>query len=401
MDNFSKNEILNFVLSNGIIDINTIQKQIDMNERRKYLEMHPYSIWEGSNGKWYTYFPKEDGGRVQKNRSTREALEDLIIESVKREIESPTVKQVFFEWHRKRLDRGEIEKSTYSRYERVFEQCFGSIAKKEIRKIDEADIEDFVKSTIHNFNLTQKAFSNMRTILYGIFKYAKKKGYVDYSIKQTLGDIQFSKKEFSKITHEDNEQVFMVHEENRIVSYLEKNIDLINLGLLLIFKTGLRIGELVALEKSDILSNKISVTKTETIYVDDDGTHYDIKDFPKTEAGLRCAIVPDNYLWIIKEIKKLCPFGKYMFMSDGQRIRSYIFRTRLYALCKKLGIVIKSPHKIRKTYGSILYDAEGISESFIIRQMGHTDISCLKKHYYYNRMEIDEQVEMLNSAKVL
>ncbi len=401
MPSLSKNEILNFALENGMLDINTIQEQIEMNERQKYLEMHPYRIWQGTNGKWYTYLPKENGGRVQKNRTTRKAIEDLIVESIKKDIESPTVKQVFYEWHNKRLERGEIEKSTYSRYERVFEQCFGSIENKEMKKIGKADVVDFVKDTINNLNLTRKAYSNMRTIIYGIFIRAEEKGYIDYDINLVISKIKFSKKEFKRTTHEDNEMVFMVREENKIVPYLEQNIDLINLGLLLIFKTGLRIGELVALEKTDVLLNRLSITKTETIYTDKTGTHYEIKYFPKTEAGIRDAIVPNNYLWIFKEIKKLCPFGDYLFMENGERIRSYVFRTRLYTLCRKLGIVVKSPHKIRKTYGSILYDADEISEGFIIQQMGHTDISCLKKHYYYNRMETDEQVEMLNNAKVL
>ena len=401
MPSLSKNEILNFALENGMLDINTIQEQIEMNERQKYLEMHPYRIWQGTNGKWYTYLPQENGGRVQKNRTTRKAIENLIVESIKKDVESPTVKQVFYEWHNKRLERGEIEKSTYSRYERVFEQCFRSIGNKEIKKIDKADVVDFVKDTIRNLNLTRKAYSNMRTIIYGIFIRAEEKGYIDYDINLVLAKIKFSKKEFKRITHEDNEMVFMVREENKIVPYLEQNIDLINLGLLLIFKTGLRIGELVALEKTDVLINRLSITKTETIYTDKNGTHYEIKDFPKTEAGIRDAIVPNNYLWIFKEIKRLCPFGNYLFMENGERIKSYIFRTRLYTLCKQLGIVVKSPHKIRKTYGSILYDADGISEAFIMQQMGHTDISCLKKHYYFNRMETDEQVEMLNNAKVL
>lgn len=401
MPSLSKNEILNFALENGMLDINTIQEQIEMNERQKYLDMHPYRIWQGTNGKWYTYLPQENGGRVQKNRTTKKAIEDLIVESIKKEFDSPTVKQVFYEWHNKRLERGEIEKSTYSRYERVFEQCFGSIENKEIKKIDKADVVDFVKDTISNLDLTRKAYSNMRTIIYGIFIRAEEKGYIDYDINLVLAKIKFSKKEFKRTTHEDNEMVFMVREENKIVPYLEQNIDLINLGLLLIFKTGLRIGELVALEKTDVLLNRLSITKTETIYTDKAGTHYEIKYFPKTEAGIRDAIVPNNYLWIFKEIKKLCPFGDYLFMENGERIRSYVFRTRLYTLCRKLGIVVKSPHKIRKTYGSILYDADEISEAFIMQQMGHTDISCLKKHYYYNRMETDEQVEMLNNAKVL
>ena len=43
--------------------------------------------------------------------------------------------------------------------------------------------------------------------------------------------------------HEDNEQAFMLDEEAKIIEYLENNQDLLNLGLLLLFKTGLRIGD--------------------------------------------------------------------------------------------------------------------------------------------------------------
>ena len=38
----------------------------------------------------------------------------------------------------------------------------------------------------------------------------------------------------------------------------------------------------------------------------------------------------------------------------------------------------------------------------MIEKMGHTDISCLKKHYYYyNRMDSNEKMNMLNQAAVL
>ena len=210
------------------------------------------------------------------------------------------------------------------------------------------------------------------------------------------------KNEFKKVHHEDNEQVFMIQEEEKKLQYLEENQDLLNLGLLLLFKTGLRIGELTALKKGDIQGNLIHIPKTETIYQNAAGkTHYDIKNFPKTEAGVRDGIIPDNCKWILKRIRRLCPFGEYVFMQNNERIRSYVFRTRLYSNCKKLNIVMKSPHKVRKTYGSKLYDAGTIPESFMIEQMGHTDISCLKKHYYYNRMSSKEKQDILNSVNAL
>ena len=49
MNSLSEQEILKFAVDNGIIQIDTIQKQIEMNERIKYLEMHESKIWQSIN----------------------------------------------------------------------------------------------------------------------------------------------------------------------------------------------------------------------------------------------------------------------------------------------------------------------------------------------------------------
>lgn len=394
--------MLQYALDNGIISLDDVRKHVEQMKRQELLEKHQYKIWQGKDGEWYTNFYNDDGKRLIKHRKTLQALEDVIIDYMKGKVECPTMESVFLEWMKIRLERGEISNATYSRYLRDFKRYFEGIKSYKIQTFTELEIEDFMKRRIQELGLTRKAFSNMRTLIYGIFRYAKKKGLVKFSIKEAIGDIEFSKNEFKKIYHEDNEQVFMIEEEKKMVAYLQDNEDLLNMGLLLLFKTGLRIGELVALNKEDICENIIHITKTETIYQDEDGvTHYDIKYVPKTEAGIRDVIVPDNCVWILDRIRRLCPFGQYVFMQDGERIRSYVFRTRLYSNCKKLQIVVKSPHKVRKTYGSKLYDSDAITESFMIEQMGHTDITCLKKHYYYNRMSNNEKKDMLNQAAVL
>ena len=393
---------MQFIISNGMIDISDVQNSMEAMKRKELLEKHPYKIWQGKDGEWYTKLLEEDGTKKLRHRKTLKELEDVIIAHVRNRVECPTIETVFYEWMNIRLDRGEIEKSTYSRYERDFIRYFTKIKDWKIQSVTELQIEDFIKRTIQELSLTRKAFSNMRTLIYGIFRYAKKKKLIKFSIKSTMDDIEFSKNEFQKIFHEDNEQVFMLDEEAKIIEYLENNQDLLNLGLLLLFKTGLRIGELTSLKKEDIHERQIHISKTETIYQDKEGkTHYDIKLFPKTEAGIRDVIIPDNCVWILDKIRRLCPFGQYVFMQNGERIRSYVFRTRLYSNCKKLGIVVKSPHKIRKTYGSKLYDSGEVPEAFMMEQMGHTDISCLKKHYYYNRMNDKEKRQILNQVKTL
>lgn len=370
-------------------------------KKEELLSKHPYKIWQGKNGMWYTYIPDEKGGRKLRYRNSKIEIENLVIRYFRNKIESPTVREVFDEWIKKRLDREEIEKSTYSRYQRNFEENFSKIKDRKIRTISEIEIEDFLKDVIRDRRLSRKAYSNLRTLLYGIFRYAKKKGLVSYSIKQTVADIEFSKKEFTVNRYEDNERVFMLDEEERMTEYLMQNQDIMNLGLLLLFKTGLRIGELSVLTPADISGCNIHICKTETIYKGDDGKmHYEAKNSAKTFAGMRTVIIPKNYKWILDKIRYLNPFGEYLFMKNGKRIRSYQFRNRLRTNCKRTGVVVKTPHAVRRTYGTKLYDSD-IERSFIIQQMGHTDITCLEKNYYVNRKNDSEKEEMINRIKAI
>jgi integrase len=123
--------------------------------------------------------------------------------------------------------------------------------------------------------------------------------------------------------------------------------------------------------------------------------HRYVKESPKTEAGNRDVIIPDNWSWILKRLRMNNPFGEWVFMHNGKRYTADAFRKRIRTVCKKLSIDPKSPHKIRKTYGSILYDS-GVPKSLMCSQMGHTDVSCLEKHYYYNRNTDDEKEKYIN-----
>ena len=271
-----------------------------------------------------------------------------------------------------------------------------------IKSVTEIDIEDFLKKCVHEKSMSRKAYSNLRILMYGIFKYAKKKKFIDYDIKSVIDDIDFSKKEFAKNVKEDIEQVFFEQEEADIISYICDNPDIVNLGIMLMFKTGLRVGELCTLKQSDINGNIISIRRTETMFKDriTGKVHYDVKERPKTDAGIRNVIVKNDSLCILKKIRQLNPFGEFLFMRNGKRINYYVFRNRLYKDCRKKNAVVKSPHKVRKTYGTKLYNSN-IPESLICEQMGHTDISCLKKYYYFNRNTEEENKNEINKISNL
>lgn len=402
MDNLTEKELLNYAIENGIIDIDTISKKIEMNERKKYLEMHNNEVWQGSDGKWRTYFPDKSckNGRRTVKRTIRASVDDAIVEFYKEQENEPYIEQVFYQWVNDKISYGEISKQSYDRYETDFKRFFGGsrLAQVKFRYITEDMLEDFIKRTIHDMKLTSKAWGGLRILINGIFKYGKKKKYTEMSISQFMGDLDLSSKAFAKRTREKKKLVFTDEEIGMIVTHIYNNpTSIIGLGILFAFQTGLRPGELVALKWSDV-GDRLQVCKSEIRYKQDDGTYQlEVIDSTKTEAGMREVVLTDEARRLLKQIRLLNPFGEYIFMQDGKRKTGKAFTNKMYRICDGIGIERRSINKTRKTYATHLINAN-VNEVIIKEQMGHTEISTTRNYYYFNNCMKSEEENQVKNA---
>ena len=399
---YNVNAVLQYAVEHDMLDVQYVQDQIEMLKREELLKKHPYKIWQGKDGKWRTYLPDEEKGRSMKKRNTEAEIKNIVAEYWKEKTENPTVRELYDEWITDKLKRQEIVKETRDRYNRQFDESLQEFGKRRIKTIEEFDIEDTILNAIYEHDLTAKGYSNLRTLFYGIFKRAKKKKMVDFSITEVIADMDISKKSFRKVIKTDEELVFSEDETAKVTNYImESDLDILNLGILLYFKSGARPGELVALKREDVMGRVLHIRRTEIFYKGDDGENvYEVRDFPKTAAGIREVILPSSAEWVLKEIRKRNPFGEYLFEKNGERIRTYTFTSRLKTICRKLEIVNKSLNKIRKTYGTILLDS-GVEESLVIAQMGHTDIKTTKRYYYRNRKNLQQKSEVIDKVSGL
>lgn len=390
-------ELLKFAIENGMLDTALVQERIEMQKRKEILEKHPYKIYQGKDGNWYTYLPQGDARKKVKSNS-KQKVEDKVFAFWEEKECNPSVQEVFKCWISEKMSRNEIGRATYDRYNIDFEKYFTKLKDKRIKDINECYLEEFVKDSICDFHMTAKCFSNFRTLIYGIFKYAKKKKYVSFSITYTMQDMEISSRAFKKVVKNASDQVYLPCEKDKMETYLTNQLDIVNLGLLFMFKTGVRIGELSALRICDIQDYTVSINFTETRYKDEEGkVHYEVKEFPKSDAGIRFAILPEKYKWILDMILEMNPNGTYLFEKNGKRIKTYSFRRRLEYICSsKLDMVPKSPHKVRKTYGTILLDGN-VKESTILDTMGHSDINCTRNHYYFDRNGIEDKRKELDA----
>ena len=387
---------MHYIKENDIVDLSYMQEQVNMLKREELLKKHPYKIWKGSDRNWHTYFPDENEGRVPKKRARLEDLEEDIISFWREQSENPTVEEIFNEWNDRRLSLQKISNATHLRNCQIFNRHFKEFGKLKIRSLEEEEVSEFLEEQIPKFNLTAKAFSNLKTIMRGVLKRAKKRKLISFSVEEILQDLDTSDSEFKKVIKEDYEEVFNEEETPIIIKYLEENMDVMNLGILLMFISGARIGEVVTLKYSDFDENAFRIRRTETRYTDENGDYvYNVKEYPKSAAGIRTVVVPSDYEWVINGIRNRKTNDDYVFTKDGKRITTPAMRMHLKRVCVKLDIYPKSPHKIRKTYGTILMD-NNIDNRLIIEQMGHTDIMCSEKHYHRNRKSVQRKEEILS-----
>ena len=387
---------MRFIIDSGMINFSDVQNSMEEMKRNQLLEKHPYKIWEGNDGKWRTYLPddsKKDGRRMIKRNNLKD-VENAVIKYVKIQTENPTVEDVFHEWNDRRAELGKISKPTQERNRQVFKRHFTEFGRNRIKDISGQDICDFLEEQISRHNLSAKTFSNLKGITKGFLKRAKKRELISMNISDIFADMDLTETSFKKAVKEDEQEVFSDEEFRKAFDYLTANLDSKNIGILLMFVSGVRVGELVALKHSDFDGNSFKVRTR--IPKDDGGYDYQIKEFPKSAAGVRTVVVPETYVWLINKIRLCNPFGEYIFCDEkGKRMTTNCIRRRVERMCQTINIVRKSPHKIRKTYGSILLD-NNIDKRFITSQMGHTDITTTENYYHRNRRSIEAKSEILN-----
>ena len=389
---------LKYLIDSGIIDVPNIQSIIEMRQKQELLKNHPYKIWCGSNGKWYTYLPDEEKGRILKKKSTRKDIEDVIIQYQESVMSNPTIDDLFTEWNDHRRDIGRIAKSSHTRLRQVYDRHFKEFGKRRIANVKENEWIDFLEAQVFEHNLSSKAFASLKSVVRGMLKWAKRQGMITYSPELMLTELDLSDTVFSKKIKEDYEEVFDEDETQKMLSYLIGNRDIRNDGVILLFVSGVRVGELVGIKPQDIdlNSNTVKIRRTETRFKEGNDTIFAIKEYPKTKAGIREIVIPTSYSWLLKELSNKSKGHEFVFEEDGKRLTTLLIRKRIYSICKKVGVYKKSPHKIRATYDTILLD-NGVDKRTVKDQMGHSDISVSEKSYHRNRKSIKNKAVIIDA----
>lgn len=395
---YTSAEYLQAAIESGMIDLTTLHSQIEMAERKKYLEEHEQKVWQGKDGHWYTYLP-QNGKRGVVRRKELKAVEDAIVDFYRNEEINPDIRHIYESWITEKLEIGEVKKGTFDKYNTDFSRWFNDIEQTKIKSINEESLEMFIRGSIAKYGMSAKAYGNFRILVMGIFKYAKRKKLTAISITTLFKDLQISRKTFTQNPVDKRTQVFSDEETDIIINYLKEHNSHVHEGILLCFQTGIRVGELVALKYTDIEGGMLHIQRQEVKEKDEEG-HSVVKvvEYTKTEAGNRRVVLTKHALETIESLKAYSGGMEYIMQrQEGNRIRCSTVNKSLYKACEKCGIPPRSMHKVRRTYGTILIDS-GVDDSIIMDQMGHSDIVTTRKYYYYGRNSQENARKQIENA---
>lgn len=158
-------------------------------------------------------------------------------------------------------------------------------------------------------------------------------------------------------------------------------------GIILCLYTGLRIGELLALEWSDIDFSKAELSVTKTCYdgQDENGKNCRVTGTPKTESSKRTIPLPKQLIPHLREIKKRSA-SKYVVGNGSKVITVRSYQRSFELLLKKQHIPHHGFHALRHTFATRAIEC-GMDVKSLSEILGHKNPTITLKRYVHSFME--------------
>ncbi len=160
-------------------------------------------------------------------------------------------------------------------------------------------------------------------------------------------------------------------------------------GIILCLYSGLRIGELIALQWSDIDFANGILTVSKSCHDSKDGL---IIDEPKTATSRRAIPLPKQLLPILKSIKKKS-HSPFVVSANGKPVSVRSYQRSFELLLKKLKIPHKGFHSLRHTFATRAIEC-GMDVKTLSEILGHKNPIVTLNRYAHSLME--HKVDMMN-----
>lgn len=309
-----------------------------------------------------------------------------------------TYKEWLEEWLESK--KGFVKEATYANYSMVIiNHIIPTLGRYKLNELTESKLQETVlywleRGRIDNQGgLAEKTVKDMLMIAKLSIRAAKKK----YKLQIETMDIQFPKSE--KI---EKLKILLPENQQKLIQAALLDLNYRNAGILLVLHTGLRIGELCALQWKDIdLGNKtLSVTKTiQRIFMkknDGSGSTKIIISTPKTRSSIREIPLSSFIIPVLRKIQKNDPEA-YLITGVAEYLEPRAFRSYYDRFLQKSEIPHINFHGIRHTFATRLIEA-GADVKTVSELLGHATVNMTLNLYVHPQMEQKRKcVEMMLS----
>ena len=274
---------------------------------------------------------------------------------------------------------------TYQKYKsQINLHIIPQIGDRDMANLSAVGLQEFVVS-LSEKGLSANSVNGVITVLKSSLKRAEMLNLVE---KQYTACIQRPK------NREKQVECFSKMEQRKIEAYIfEKNKPKL-LGIILCLYTGLRIGELMALEWSDIDLQKGMIKISKSCHdIWKNGEYVKVIDTPKTQSSERIIPLPKQLIAYLKDWKKQAA-GNYVISSErrhGAPVRSY--QKTFERVLKHLDIPHKGFHSLRHTFATRALEC-GMDVKTLSELLGHKNPTVTLKRYAHSMLE--HKAEMMN-----
>ncbi len=400
----SQEELLHFVLGRANLSLDGVVSDYMKVRKEQILANHPYTIFESKDGRYRSYIkdPEMSGGRRMIVKSSREKLEDAIVEhyiSMSDDLISAntTLASLYPDWIEYKALH--VEYPTINRVKKDWKRYYegAPIVNKPINKITKLDLDEWIHKMIKKYDMDYHQYGNFSLIIRQELEYAVDRGIID---SNPFLSVKIDKKRVLRAEHKkpDETQVFTLEELEFTYECAEKDFledrrpkhKLVPLAVQFLFQTGLRLGEVAALRYEDIDGDEIIIRRM---------VRYpggEIIDSTKGTFGERRVPLTPKAIKLINTARRKQEDGgqndmAYIFVMTSDPIHVYTAIQKAFAkYCKQLDILQRGAHKARKTYISELID-HGININTVRAVAGHKDEHTTFKNYCYDLKSSSER----------
>ena len=282
-----------------------------------------------------------------------------------------------------------VKEPTYIRYRNSIENHIKPyLGKYPIERISTALIEKFAQYLLEKGRLdktgglSEKSVLDILTIVKEVIKYTN-----------TLGIATSCQIEFIPLKNKRKEmRVLSKEESQKLVSYLTVDTDNYKLGIFLALYTGIRVGELCALQWKDLsFSDKtLHISKTmqrlQKVEQNEEKKTHVIVAEAKSQSSHRLIPLPDFILEMASQYKQ-SPNCYIISTSRGKFIEPRVMQYQFKKCMEACGIKNVNFHALRHTFATRCIEA-GFDIKTLSEILGHSSVKITLDKYVHSSLEL-------------